>query len=226
MNNPNSALFKLPAKSIREIFTELQKLRERSRTGDLVKVPKMTLLMTSGYSMDCELIQYIPETGDAIALLDNRSGSLDVSYLHVNAIQAMTIHYTPENIHLLSFGKLQPVSTKIPTRLELERRVRSLSEVRNLPITVAWNELPTTDDGFQIVGILIDDLEAILKDLFTDEMGENSVRQNMDCIEIHVLSTATVGIFNRILNISVGFERGEFFGWERVLLRQEIERSI
>jgi hypothetical protein len=226
MNNSNSALFKLPAKSIREIFAELQRLRERSRAGDLVTVPKMTLFLTSGCCMDCELIQYIPETGDAIALPENPSGSLDVSYIHISAIQAVTIHSTQENIHLLSFGKLQPASRKVPTRLELERRVRSLSEVRNLPITIAWNELLTTDDGLQIVGILIDDLEAILKDLFADEIGENSVRQNIDCLEIQVSSTATVDISNRILNISVGFERGEFFGWDRVLLRQKIERFI
>ncbi len=236
MVTPIAALFKLPATEINRLLTELQALRVRMRAGEVLQVPEITVLLNSGHTLRGELISYGAESSPEHGLLSLRTGdrldALDVTYLSLHAIQALTVHYTPDTLHLLSFGKVKPLSLRVPNRLELERQARSLgeqiSQQRSQPLqmTIAWDELPTTEDALQTLAELITNLQSTLLDINADALGAAALREQVARIEVRTAPTARVLCQNATLSILVAIHEGDLRCVQKPDLRSAIEKLL
>jgi len=236
MVTPISALFKLPATEITCLFAELQTLRTRVRAGETLQVPEITVLLDSGHTLRGEVIHYladaIPEKGLLSLRTGDRPDSLDVTYLPLHAIQALTVHYTPETLHLLSFGKVKPLSLRVPSRLELERYLRSLSDQLSqqrsqpLQMTIAWDELSTTDETLQTLAELLANLQGILLAINADELGAVALRDHVERIEIRTAVTANVLFQNATLSILVASHEGDLSCAQKPELQRAIEKLL
>jgi hypothetical protein len=222
MIDPNP-IFKLPAKRILGVLAELQSQRDRP-----LPLPEMTVLLTSGAQVRGELIQFVAEgplPADHWLLLRNVTAPLDVTYLSLSEIEALTLHLTEETLHLLSFGKLKPLAAKVPTRVELERLVRTLSAEFSLSIAILWEDLPTSDLAFQNLGELLLDLQLILTTLLEDELGVAAVREQIRQVTIRSGLDADVSLEGGNLVLQ-GVGQEDFVCLDQRVLARAIEARL
>jgi hypothetical protein len=218
MTAATEPLFRLPVKSIATILTELCELRSRVRSGETLEIPTITLYLESGQTLQGEVIGAEDLTAIAHSTLLirnlNTNRSLDVTYVSVAGICGLTIHHTPESIHLLSFGKVKVWSGKTLSRLELERQVRSLSQRLEqdfqvaIACTIVWGEFPTTDEIFQNLAQLLTDLQSVLLEILHDDLGKSALLQQVQRLEVNIAATPQVQLIQQGLQIQGKLDQG------------------
>jgi hypothetical protein len=216
---------RLPAKPVNALITEIGELQDRVRAGESIVVPDVTLLLDSSHRITGSILRVLPASeaaGEPLVLI---RCEMDATYLPIAAIRAVTVHYSAENLHLLSDGKIKVASGAVPSRLDLERQVRSLSAQLNpITVTVAWDEMVSTDEAFQSLEPLIKSLAEILLGIQADSLGVAALQQ-VDRIEIR-FGLAQIIRRDRVLEIGVGIEERDLVVLSKVDLRQAIERSL
>jgi hypothetical protein len=227
MTIPTDRLYRLPLATIVSLLATLQALRERIQAGERLILPEITLGLTSGHRCTGELIAFghLDSSPDSrmVLLKPQSSGALDVMYLPLSAIETLTVHYVEDNLHLLSFGKLREVTGAVPSRLELERELRSISAQCQLSMTIAWEELPQTDEAFQGLAILLEQLRAILVMIQAEPLGAAAL-QELAGIDIRVDQKPAVVKRDRVLAILVAIAQGDIQFLEQRLLKSAIEQ--
>ncbi|MEE3719961.1 hypothetical protein V2H45_24805 [Tumidithrix elongata RA019] len=202
-------ILRLPAKTVAALVSELNGLQDRFRSGEQLEIPEITLLLDAGHSLSGVIVQITKSSSsnfpepDATLLLQHRDNAMNISYIPIVSIRGITVHYNDRNLHLLSSGKIKPFSGKVPSRLELERKARSLSELlAGLAISIAWDEIPCSDQALQSLDLMLADLESVMIGIQSDDMGRTSLQGQVERIEIRVGMKAEV----RLLSQSV-FEK-------------------
>jgi hypothetical protein len=216
---------RLPVKPVNALITEIAELQDRVRSGESIVVPDVTLLLDSGHCIAGSILRVLPASeaaGEPLVLIRSK---MDATYLPIAAVRAVTVHYSAENLHLLSGGKIKVASGAVPSRLDLERQVRSLcAQLNPITVTVAWDEMVATDEAFQSLEPLIQDLAEILLEIQADSLGVAALQQ-VDRIEIW-FGTAQVIRRDRVLEIGVAIADRDLVVLSKVDLRQAIERVL
>jgi hypothetical protein len=216
---------RLPAKPVNALITEIAELQDRVRSGESIAPPDVTLLLDSGHRITGSILRVLPASEAAGEPLVLMRCAMDATYLPIAAIRAVTVHYSAANLHLLSGGKIKVASGAVPSRLDLERQVRSLSAQLNpVTVTVAWDEMVATDEAFQSLEPLIQDLAAILLAIQADSLGVAALQQ-VDQIAIR-FGTAQIIRRDRVLEIGVAIADRDLVVRSKVDLRQSIERVL
>jgi hypothetical protein len=225
------ALFRLPARSVVTVLGELAALRDRARSGEPLEVPTVTMLLAAGHQLTGEVIALTdPTPEDFTVLLKNAGNPLAVTYILGSAIQGVTVHLIPETVHLLSFGKFRSLTDKVPTRLELERYLRSLatqlSPTAPLAHSIAWDEFPSSDAALQQLGDVLQDLQATLLVIQADDLGSTALQEQVQQLEIRTHVRAGVLLQAGALTIQVQIVDHELVALSRSDLQRAIERLL
>ena len=105
---------------------------------------------------------------------------LDVSYVPVGAVLALTVHTHSSTLHQLSGGCLKPIPTQVPGRLEIARTLRSLSERVGARIgvpwevSIGWETLPASVDVSIRVADVVAALDQGLEAILADQVGREA----------------------------------------------------
>jgi hypothetical protein len=234
-------LWRLPAKAVEVLLVEMGALQDQARQAPMTDgrsqtigaplspgIPDVTLLLDSGHSLTGSIVR-VCAAPEALVLLRRQDAPMDVTYLPIGAIRAVTVHYSSENLHLLSSGQIKLASGPVPSRLDLERQVRALSAQLSGPLspvtlTVAWDEMVQTDEAFRSLQPWINDLQAILLGIQADSLGAAALQQ-IDRIEIR-FGTAQISRRERVLEIGLATAEGDLIVLSKPDLQQAIERLI
>ncbi len=229
MTDPVEQARRLPARPIGAVIAEMARLREESRHD--WALPPVTLALSNGLSVRGEYVAaHELETPRATVLVrtGDRSDSLDVAYIPVASIVALTVHHTPATLARLSFGAVRERLGEAPSRLELERRLRDLTEWLSAEVGVAvaatadWEALPRADAARLDVGELLEDLRATLAGFLADELGRAAVKAGVRALRITVGSKASVTLQDGELRYAVGLDGNETY----LLNRQDLRRAL
>jgi hypothetical protein len=216
-------LLRLPAQPVHQLLAELAALTDRVRSGDPITPPDVTLQLNSGHSLTGSILRVSEVASEMLVLLQGQDAPLDATYLPIGAIQAVTVHYSPENLHLT--GKVKPTSALVPSRLDLERQVRALSaQLSPTTVTVAWDEMVNTDAAFQSLGPLIQNLQEILLGVQTDSLGAAAL-QPIERVEVH-FGSGQIRRANQVLEINIAIADRDLVEVSKSELQQAIERLL
>jgi hypothetical protein len=246
-------ILRLPAKAIGTLVAELCVLQDRVRSGETLEVPAISLLLKSGHSLAGTIVQVtksgsvgsaalrrpepvegslskgasLGENRDSTLLLQHQDNPLNVSYIPMDAICGITVYYSPQNLHLLSSGQVQPVTDKIPTRLDLERKAQYLSEkLAGTAISIIWDELPRSEEARQSLDIILMDLEAAITSIRSDELGRTTIQQQVERIEIRGGPSAEVRLQTPVLTVYAAIQFQDLVYLAKSELKQAIERVL
>jgi hypothetical protein len=221
---------RLPVKTISKLIAELSVLQDRVRSGERIEIPTVTLLFSSGQSLCGIVMRAItaaPPDGEATLLLQSRDVPMDLHYILIAAIQAVTVHYTDRSLPLLSDGKIRETAGRVPSRLELERQARSISaQLPGIELTILWDELPRSDLAFQSLELLLQDLQTILLAICADSLGITSLQAKVTRITIGIDPIAQVCLKQQILGIRVGVVAGDLICQPKNVLQQAIDQLL
>jgi hypothetical protein len=217
---------RLPVKPVNMIISELAELQDRVRSGESIVIPDVTLLLNSGRNTVGSILRIVTASeGEMLLLLRSKVAPMDVTYLPISAILGVTVHYCAENLHLLSSGKIKLTSGSVPSRLNLERQVRSLStQLSPTTVTVAWDEMVTSNEAFHSLAPLITNLQEILLGLQAEPLGLAALLQ-IERIEIR-FGLANIIRRDRVIEIGIAIEDQDLLVLPKLELRQSIERLL
>lgn len=106
---------------------------------------------------------------------DLHSNSPDVVCLPLDGVLAVRIHDALQAAPILSFGDVaRAPGEPAPTRLELKRRVRAISEALRVEVDVDWAAVPDEDDAYLNLRDLGATLEKVVPELRRDEAGRSA----------------------------------------------------
>jgi hypothetical protein len=223
---------RLPAMTITALVTELSGLQQRFLAGERIEIPSVTLLLDSGHSLSGMVVRVtrssnsVPIEPDA-ALLIQHQDKLTMSYVPIVAIRGITVQSSASNLHLLSAGKIKPSSGQVPSRLDLERYTRSLADtIDGMTITIAWDEIPRSDEAFEGLNSILKDLAAVTIDIRADELGRTAFQSRVERIEVRVGTNAAIRLHDRVLTIYAAIEAQDLIYLNKQQLQQAIESSL
>jgi hypothetical protein len=221
---PSNPLLRLPAQPVHQLLAELAALMDRVRDGDPIAPPAVTLQLNSGHQLSGCILRVAAESAsETLVLLQSQEAPMDATYLPIGAIQAVTVHYSPENLHLT--GKVKPATALVPSRLDLERQVRALSsQLSPTIVTVAWDEMVNTDAAFQSLGLLIKNLQDILLTIQADRLGSAAL-QPIERVEVR-FGAGPIRRADRVLEIGIAVANRDLVELSKGELQQAIERLL
>jgi hypothetical protein len=226
----NDALFRLPARSITAVLSELAALRNRARSGEPLDVPTVTLWLAAGQSVRGDVIALADANQADFTVLLKHPTALEATYIAGSAIQGVTVHLTVETTHLLSFGKFRSLTEPVPTRLDLERFLRSLTTQLNptTPLTgpISWDEFPSTDAAMQQLGDVLNHLRSALLTIQADALGATALGEQVQRLDVRVHSQPGVILQAGILTVQVQILDHELVTLPQVELLRAIERLL
>jgi hypothetical protein len=214
---------RLPAKGIRQLLQELSDLQARVRAGDRLEPPITTIRLSSGECLVGKVLQVKGTAEGATLLLQAHDRPMDVHYILISAVQAVTIHYTEAALPLLSDGKIRSVDGRVPSRLDLERQARSNFPI---PLTIAWDELPQSELAFQSLEMILQDLQTVLDKINGDELGRSALQETANRMTIGLAAQPQVQLQNNCLAIGLKVEDQDLIALTRNELQQAIERLL
>ncbi|MFQ3581028.1 hypothetical protein J8C06_02010 [Chloracidobacterium validum] len=253
MTSPVQQLRRLPARPVGVVLEAIEQIRQARR--DDWTLPLVSLFLTNGATIRGEYLSgHELGTAQASILLrtvqvaqsdasspgfnaepnDARPNDvrwnlgLDVTYIPVANISALTLHHTPDTIARLSFGAVRERSGEAPSRLELERRLRALTDwVRaevgcDVTATIAWEAFPRGDTALLDLGALIADLRLVLGGFAADDLGRAALRESLQSIVVNVGEAAAVTLQSGELRYTVGLDGME----TRLFDSQELRRVL
>ncbi|OCR02090.1 hypothetical protein BCD67_22630 [Oscillatoriales cyanobacterium USR001] len=224
------SILRLPVKTISKLISELSALQDRLRSGELLEIPSVTLLLKSGQSLSGVVVRALqpglPEN-EATLLLQSRDNSMDMTYVPIAAIGGVTVHYTAQSMLLLSDGKIRASYGRVPSRLELERQARAISaQFAGIDLVILWDELPRFDAAFQSIELLLNDFQAILLTICGDDIGMRALREKVTGVSIGVDTTANVCLKENILEIRLRVEEQDLIYQPKGKLQEAIEKLL
>jgi hypothetical protein len=219
----SNPLLRLPAQPVHQLLAELAALMDRVRDGDPIAPPAVTLQLNSGRQLSGSILRVAESAGETLVLLQSQDAPMDATYLPIGAIQAVTVHYSPESLHLT--GKVKPATALVPSRLDLERQVRALSaQLSPTTVTVAWDEMVNTDAAFQSLGLLIKNLQDILLTIQADSLGSAAL-QPIERVEVR-FGAGPLRRADRVLEIGIAVANQDLVELSKGELQQAIERLL
>ncbi len=235
-------ILRLPAKTIGNLISELNALQDRVRSGENLEIPSVTLFLNSGQNLSGKVTRILHPpsqppslassmASEATVLLQHKVNAMDLSYVSLSSIQSVTVHHTSSSLVLLSDGKIRANADKVPSRLELERLTRTVSgkfaEIGlTIDLIVLWDELPKSSAALQSLEILLQDLQAVLLAITTDEIGLSSLRAKVNIIKIGIDVTTNIRLRENILEIRLKTEEQDLIWMSRIELRKSLEKLL
>lgn len=225
-------LRRLPAKSPEQLLNQLSALHDRLLNGELIELPKVTLMLSSGQCpqgvvLKCEQAL---DSDDKIILL--QSASQDVLYLPQAAVVGITVHYSEANLYLLTTdSNYKLLQTDIFSRLELDRQAQKLTTALrnsdiNCSIYLNWDLLPITVPSMKVLAQGLQDLETILLALHSETIGRIALATQVQSIELRAGTQTGMRLSKQIMILSFTRLGNDLVPWPIARLRQSIEQQL
>lgn len=167
-------MWRLPARPLADLLTDLHGLAERVRLGATVDIPAVTLMLADGHVVKGQLVQFAAREGQ---ILVKDANTYEVTYVALVQVRAATVHYHEGNLDVLSV-------VGAPQADELHRRMGSLLEMVSLQGSLALDEFPTGEAARGVLAQALKDLDAVLRQMLSDPEQRESFTQAVK--EIHV----------------------------------------
>jgi hypothetical protein len=223
-------LSRLPVRQIETLLAELHSWVQRKQRGEQLTLPEITL-MVGEFQLRGKLLSYDQKDHMVFFQRSDTASALDATYLPLSSIQALTVHYTEDTLHVLSFGTVRP-AYRAATRLSLDRQCVTLNEEltakvgRSLPITIDWNSFSDNEATYSGVAQVVDDLSAILRDLVNETLGLDAVKKSIQRIEVRGGSASTVQVQAATLSVVVNVVADEVLPLTRAALKTALEATL
>jgi hypothetical protein len=205
----DKALLGLRARRLDVVLDELGDLSRRSRAGEPVRVPLVTLYVDSGAVFTGFILDLEPEPRGGKWLLvhipgeGSRQPAPDVVYLHGDHIVALIVH------NVVEMGK-PPADAPSPTRLELRREMEQVNnEINSLLETevcfqIEWEELPDEGDPLWALDYLLRTAGTVIKDVAADDLGRQALAGKLQVIRLAVGEKAEALLVDGTLHLTSG----------------------
>ena len=197
------SLYTLQYEEISRILRRLDWFRSQMAKNESFKMPWISVYLHTGHEFVGKITNFRDDRHGNIGILLYSEKKMNLTYIPVKSIQAVTIHTpgfndkeqveaTSELIRTLSFGKITFSPAKRPGRLVVKRKANALGETlsqkvgSDLQVSVAWDDLPNTDDTSASIHMLLDDIEAVLNEFLSDEALCQTLKNKIGSIEIKV----------------------------------------
>ncbi len=184
---------KLPAIDLNALLGELETLQTRVRNGETLSVPQITVFLQGQHRVRGEFLRYGAFRGGEETLLlreTQSSSNLDVAYFPKSAILGILVHFSPENVALLSKGGIKTLPARIPSRLELERATSRIVETvqknfdKKIPVEIAWPDFPLSDMTLAEIGRVLESLEKMFPEVGKEHLRKGSFKAKVEKISI------------------------------------------
>lgn len=206
-------LARLPAKHLVELFEELA---TRLGRGDQPPLPRLTLDVGPRTIERCELLA-VKQDRDAMTLLVTGAdgfGGMDVTYVPVATVRALTVHATHETLHHLGFGALRPRSAEAPpSPLELKRRALAIGEELGAllahPIAFTLEAALLAGDQETLVDAsdVLKNLRSALLTVSADDEGKAALAK-IERVELCAGRATTALVEGAALRVTVAAQQG------------------
>lgn len=207
MSETEKALQLLPAKSISRILYVLLSARQKLKQGENATVPYARFFLGSGQTIGGWLLD-IQEDHGCHWLLIHTSESMrtitsDVSYVAMNEIKAITLHYVESLMPSLSFGTIvMPIDAEIPSRLQLRQKLQELHDrFAGIEFTIEWDSFGDRDEQRYHIGTMLGVLEAALASIISTDLGRGALADSTSSIRLRYANTLRVERADRHLDI-------------------------
>lgn len=197
------SLYTLRYEEISRILSRVHWLRSQMDKNKSIKIPWISVYLDTGHAFEGEIINFRTDRHGNGGILLYREKKMNMTYIPVKSIQAVTIstpgfndkeqvEATSELIRALSFGKITFSPAKRPGRLVVKRKAHALGETlsqkfgSDLRVSVAWDDLPNTDEISASIHMLLDDIETVFNEFLSDEALRQTIKNKIGSITIKV----------------------------------------
>jgi len=197
------SLYTLQYEEISRILSRVHWLRSQMDKNKSIKIPWISVYLDTGHAFEGEIIDFRTDRHGNSGILLYREKKMNLTYIPVKSIQAVTINTlgfndkeeveaTSELIRALSFGNIKVSPAKKPGRLVVKRKAHALGETlsqkfgSDLSVSVAWDDLPNTDETMASIHMLLDDIEAVFNEFLSDEALRQTLKKKIGSIAIKV----------------------------------------
>jgi hypothetical protein len=166
------ALQDLAVQPIDAVLEELAALMRRERSGERVRIPRITLHLKTGLNVTGFILQVgpNPQGPDKLVLAhsigaDPRNPEHDAIYLRMSSIEAVTVHDVP-SLALEPEGLPPP-----PTRLDITRSAAHLQSTLGdrwglmVETEISWDSFEDDPETLRALGELVTETGEIFNDL-------------------------------------------------------------
>lgn len=195
-------LRELPALPVRALALELSRQAE----------PRfVTLHLKSGRDLQGQLLRC--DEGMDASLTLALAGTVDVSYLALGSVEAITVHGAAHIAHVLSRGQLDEEGDEPVTVLGLKRRCAEIqAQLRErvggaLEFDCAWSTLPENERAQRSLARWVEDLFSALLTVAEDSLGSSAIRSLMRVHTAHGESSKVIlesGVVRCVVNLDGG----------------------
>jgi hypothetical protein len=237
------SLYTLQYEEIRRILRRLHWLRSQMAKNKSIKMPWISVYLHTGHEFVGKITNFREDRHGNSGILLYSQKKMNLTYIPVKSIQAVTINTpglndkeqveaTSELIRALSFGKIKCSPAKIPGRLVVKRKVHALGETlsqkvgSDLHVSVAWDDLPDTDETSASINLLLDDIDAVLNQFLSDEALRQTLKNKIGSIAIKVAQKPGGSLEGNMLEIYVVLDEKDVTCLNRKGIQDLINRNL
>jgi hypothetical protein len=202
MSEEEKALHLLPAKSIGRILHVLHSAQQRNAF-----VPYTRFYLNSGQTIAGWLLAMGEDQGSTWLLIRTseniRTITTDVSYVALNTVTAITLHFVGGILPSLSFGAItMPPNAEVPSRLQLRQKLQELHDrFRDISFTIAWESFPDQDQSRYQLGEMLTVLAVVLDGILATDLGREAIRAEVSQICLGYAPSWHMEKDNKTINI-------------------------
>jgi hypothetical protein len=182
MSDGEKVLRELQAKRPERVLEELGELARRTRAGETLRRPRVTLHLKSARDLSGFVLDVGRDGGEAHVLL-HTPPEWNVAHVSMAHIEAVTVH------DVLGLSRPPGDSPPAPSRLELKRRLAgaesSLAVQIGAPISIGLPE-ELEEDHLEPLGALLPVLTEVLECVARDELGRRSLQAKVKRVQLNV----------------------------------------
>lgn len=223
--------FRLPPASVDTILGALHDLQPRDTA------PRISMWLRSGQRLTGSLIAYAPASAKqnaprgVVVIKDDRGH--DITYVTLPAIEALTVHLTPETLHVVSLGSLRPQRAPgaTPGRLALRRKLGEIAERLAASgwtgaLEVAWDDLPDAAPIRAAIDDALDDIETAMIAISNDALGAAALTEQVQRVTLTAGDATEVSLREGTLRVAGTVEVDQVHWPVGAALRNAIEKAL
>lgn len=209
----------LSARALDELVEDLAQLQQRELRGEPVRVPRVTLHLSSGRELSGMVLQLTQLRHGAAVLVrtgaqTRHEAGADATYVPLSAIEALTVHEAASHAEALSRGapepsSLEPPPTRLAARRAVEGHRRELTAL--LLQDLGWEVgIDGTPDGEPLRALvrLSADVASALKATAGDELGRSAITSSLQRVVLVNGQPAGVALEEGVLRVTSPFHQG------------------
>jgi hypothetical protein len=229
------SLYRIPAKQPRFLLERLSSLARRREEGEEVPLPLIVLHLPAGRDITGFVIRLAADDLKGDVLLFHVPGPdlgqprFHLTYIDPRTVEGITVLDADTVAHWISFGAIPAPEPKTPpSRFELNRQLGEAA--KSLDSDSGWSfqadidgeGIPGSGASWQSMAELIHQGMAVLKELLTDPMAKDALKQNVRSVRFGNASQPGVTLTDGMLCIRADLSKG----FEGRLRKDDLQAAI